>query len=170
MHPRVQESEKDDHVRCEAVKALGAVAACGDEFARDAAERALYDYSSFVREAASMAVVKLTRTAEMIKQAREDETRAKERRGEAHQTQRKLTNLLTGLIADNKDLELARVKSFELAWTVDPESGRGASWPVEKFAPPKKENGEEEDESEWLALITPQVRLILTLFVSTTIH
>jgi len=154
-------------VRCEAVKALGIVAACGDEFARDAAERALEDGSRFVREAASMAVVKLTRTAEMVKQAREEEAMAKERRKDALATQRKLTNLLTGLIKNNTDLELARLKSFDLAWTVNAETGRGASWPQEKFERSRKEAGEngeeeedeEEDEDEGGAgTINPQVR------------
>jgi len=159
-----QDRESDSHVKCEAVKALGIVAACGDEFARDAAERALEDGSRFVREAASMAVVKLTRTAEMVKQAREEEAMAKERRKEALATKRKLTNLLTGLIKNNTDLELARLKSFDLAWTVNAETGRGASWPQEKFERPKKEAdeniGEEEDEEDegGAGTINPQVR------------
>ena len=65
---QLQDREKDSYVRCQAVKAIGSVAACGDDVARDACELALSDESMFVRDAASLAVIKLTRTEVMVKQ------------------------------------------------------------------------------------------------------
>ena len=53
-----------------------------------------------------------------------EESQAKQRRLEARTTARRLASLLTGLVTDNTDLELARLKSYALCWTVDLETVR----------------------------------------------
>ena len=68
--------------------------------------------------------------------ARARRARAKAEGGGAGQRQQAAEAALHDVILENIDLEAARLRTFDLEWVVDPLTGRGSSWPGDRFSFP----------------------------------
>lgn len=149
---RVMVEDESAAVRREAVVAVGRVAACGDAGARASAEEAMLgDVDWRVREAAAVVVHKLARVGERRAVQEEMEWRAREREGAARLAAGAQKRELTALLVRNLDLEVARRRTFDVAWQVDAGGGAAVAWPAQRFAAAEGSgSGSEEEDGQAL--------------------
>jgi len=130
---QVMQKDSSRYVRMCAAEALGTLAAPGDSIALEACRLAIKDREWLVAEAASTALAKLVNKGEhtlSLLKRREEASGAF--RGAAAREE-VLSADLTRIVKDNIDLQIARLRTFDLRWLVDLQTGKCHSWPVPKF-------------------------------------